>query len=555
MKCNRFFRILSAAVVLALLMIALPAIPVAASPMIELDIEKGQIGDRVTVDGAGFQVSVHPYYHDVHIYFCSDQLDIDDEIDYSDHYYTIMNRYVVTDEGGSFSKSFDVPDVIGDDDYASKYSQDVIGGTYYIYITYSDQTEIVASAEFTVIGVTSVEPASGPVGTEVEISGIGFDSNDTIEVEYDGGSAEIVSGDRRVKNTGTFSCSIEVPESTAGYHTITVMDDAGHTGSIQFEVIPQIALSPATASLGQEVTVTGTGFGENSEIYIYFDGDEIFINGDYYTDDRGSFESSFQVPNDILPDSYEVEVDDDYGSEGYAMLEIGAGLTVEPETTTASPGYVGMELTITGNGFTPGADVEISYETDPVVLDTVEADANGDFQATVTIPASEAGEHTITADDGTNSEQVTFIMESSAPSAPTLLVPANDEEIDGWTFEWEVVSDDSLPVTYEFQIATDDQFSDASVVLYKDTIAAAEYTLADDEELEQLDNDAPYYWRVRAVDAASNDSAWSNARTFLIGGFSMPTWLIWTLVGIGVAGLFILGIWLGRRSSLDEYYY
>jgi len=61
---------------------------------------------------------------------------------------------------------------------------------------------------------------------------------------------------------------------------------------------------------------------------------------------------------------------------------------------------------------------------------------------------------------------------------------------------------------------------------------------------------------VRAKDAASNQSEWTSGTRFTVGvGFSFPGWLLYTLIAIGVVGVFILGLWLGRRSTISEDYY
>ncbi|GAI57011.1 unnamed protein product, partial [marine sediment metagenome] len=56
--------------------------------------------------------------------------------------------------------------------------------------------------------------------------------------------------------------------------------------------------------------------------------------------------------------------------------------------------------------------------------------------------------HTITASDGTNSLQVPFYMESEAPDIPSLSLPLAGSKVESLTyFDWDSVSDDSLPVT------------------------------------------------------------------------------------------------------------
>ncbi len=87
-------------------------------------------------------------------------------------------------------------------------------------------------------------------------------------------------------------------------------------------------------------------------------------------------------------------------------------------------------------------------------------------------------------------------------------------------------------------------------------LTVTEHTLTELEaaELVPLEGGEYYYWHVRAVDAAGNVSAWSDADTFTIGGgFNWPGWLTWTLVGVGALVLFIFAIWLGRRLAFSSY--
>lgn len=70
-----------------------------------------------------------------------------------------------------------------------------------------------------------------------------------------------------------------------------------------------------------------------------------------------------------------------------------ANLTVSDSTPGA-----GQQVSVTGSGFAPGANVVITFESTPVTLATVVADAAGAFTTVVTIPANATpGTHTINA--------------------------------------------------------------------------------------------------------------------------------------------------------------
>ena len=198
MKNTKIFRILSIAVVLSLLVMALPISPVlAASEEIMLDPEAGEIGDEIEVIGEDFEESYYNsstdyYYFYVTVYFSHEDADEGDEIDDEVENYEVVDSGVYVDDDGEFETDFDVPDELtdGEDD------EDVGGGTYYVYVTYSGDDEIVAVAEFTVLfAEIKLYPDEGPVGTEVSIAGVDFADYEDITVDFDDEEVDIESGD------------------------------------------------------------------------------------------------------------------------------------------------------------------------------------------------------------------------------------------------------------------------------------------------------------------------------------------------------------------------
>ena len=141
-------------------------------------------------------------------------------------------------------------------------------------------------------------------------------------------------------------------------------------------------------------------------------------------------------------------------------------------------------------------------------------------------------------------------MESTPPPTPLPLKPEMDLEAEAEAyFDWEEVTDIS-GVTYALQIATSENFSEDSIILEKTRLFQSEYTLTTEESLESTGKEAPYYWQVRAIDGASNESTWTGAGSFYVGSsFSMPQWVINTLLGVGALLLLILGFWLGRKTA------
>ncbi len=299
---------------------------------------------------------------------------------------------------------------------------------------------------------------------------------------------------------------------------------------------------------GTTVTVSGSGFNANSQITIKFNNIPVStIPAVIITGADGSFTASFGLPPS-LAGTYAVEVGDGTNSAtAYFTTEVSS--IVSQTTTQTSPGHIGMELTISGSGFQANATITVTYETEPVVLATTTTDSSGSFSVTFPIPASLGGEHSVTVSDGASIEQFTFVMESNPPPPPRpLLPPMGFKPKQPVTFDWEGVTDLSPPVTYSLQIARDSDFSD--MVLEKTGLTDTEYTLTEEEELESVGKDEPYYWRVRAIDGASNESLWSGTGSFVVG-FSWPAWIIYLWFGLGLVLVGILAFVLGRRSAFS----
>ena len=136
MKYAKTLRILGIAVILSLLIIAIPAVPVLAYDYdIEIDPEEGGIGDIITIIGDDFAPSSDVTERWARIFLSDEEADVGDFIDdHIDNYKIVENEqigYFDDPDEGEFETTFDVPAVLddGDDDV------DVTSGNYYIYVT------------------------------------------------------------------------------------------------------------------------------------------------------------------------------------------------------------------------------------------------------------------------------------------------------------------------------------------------------------------------------------------------------------------------------------
>ena len=74
------------------------------------------------------------------------------------------------------------------------------------------------------------------------------------------------------------------------------------------------------------------------------------------------------------------------------------------------------------------------------------------------------------------------------------------------------------------------------------------YTLTSDEEkLPSTPADGFYYWRVKAIDGAANESDWSAANKFWVSW--LPDWATKAAIGVGAIIFALFFFWLGRKTA------
>ncbi len=435
-------------------------------------------------------------------------------------------------------------------------------GTHSISVTVSGTT---VSATFTVTASAALDPlvpTTGAAGSDVGISGANFPASTVLVFKFDTTTLTPKSGtDATTRASGVFISTITIPASaTAGAHTITVTAGTS-TASATFTVTASAALNslvPATGAAGTDVTVTGANFLASYPIIFKFDTTTLTPKaGDVNTNTAGSFNSILTIPASAAAGAHNISVT-------VGTVTLTAVFTVEgtqPPPTTPPPAgnavlsintsgdSIGSQIGIGGAGFTPGATVTFKY--DNVTVATATADGTGLVTTIFLAPPSMHGEHIITVSDGTKSATTKYTVEAEAPPAPPLVLPEDGDKVESpITFDWTDVEDDSVPVTYDFQIAIDKDFDANSIVLEETALKDSKFTYKESATLKLEMQEEPYYWRVRAVDAAVNQSKWSDNREFLISPpFSFPKWALYLIIGVAALLLFVIGFWIGRRTA------
>lgn len=601
MKYIKTFRIVAVALTLALLVAIVPATPALAQPTITLTPASGSIGTTVTVVGTNFgayvNITVYIFFNyesrasalvnvfgnfsasfTVPTYATQGLTQIVVRTGFLPtdallalNYFTVTKAAITLStsssyvgeeikvSGTNFANNTNVT-IYFDEEEIGNTVADSLGSftnvTFTIPESYQgshtlkikDAKQNSDTAVFSTKQSIAISSTSGTMGNQVTVSGTGFKDNQEITITFDGSRVTTSPAPVTTNSKGSFSASFSIPAVSGGSHEVAASDSINRA-SQAFTTVPITAsFSSIEGYIGDEVTVSGSGFQASRPVTVTFY-DKAVKTGS--TNSDGSFSLSFTVP-DLAAGNYRLRVSDGINiKEDYFKIKTIVGVSISPITSATLPGHVGSEVTVSGVGFVSGRTVAITY--DNVVVATAIVQSDGSFLATFPAPISRHGEHSLSATDLTNTISSTFTIESEAPPAPSSLEPAMNAKAkaEGY-FDWNDVTDASLPITYTLQIATDTDFADGSIVLEKAGLTRSEYTVTQEQKLESVSKENPYYWRVKAIDSASNESQWSSTRSFYVTGFflaALPQPLIYILFGIGALLIGILGFWLGWKTA------
>jgi hypothetical protein len=580
MKYKKILRILGIALVLSLLMAVIPAVAVLAYDYeISISPTQGKVGDTIHINGSSFTPSTDSSEKHARIIFAAEQVITGKYIDIDVNTYKIIGDAIIgytddTDEG-EFSTTFIVPSSLLD----GSIDANVAPGTYYVYVVLmsgsSTSTVIKSVDTFTVTPGASLDPlspATGPAGTDVSISGSNFVVSSPILFKYDDTAIAPKTGDLTTRSSGIFNSTITIPSSTPGAHTITVTVGSSIV-TVTFTVIAGATLDPlqpASGPVGANVTISGASFPASTAIIIKFDTTIIIpITGtDTQTRTSGVFISTITIPQSTVgAHTITVTAGSGTATANFTVTETPSTTpppatpppttpppTTPPPSATAisinqSGNTIGSLIGIGGSGFKHNSKVTVKYDDKEVA--TGNTDASGFFLITFQVPPGKHGDHTITASDGTNTNKATFTVESTPPKIPQPVKPEMGVKVKApITYDWEDVTDNSSPVTYNLQVASASDFAPSSLILDKTAIAKSEYTLTEVEELKLAGQTSRLFWRIKAVDAALNESDWSGAGEFSVAQpFKFAGWPLYLTIGIGAVLVFLFGFWIGRRTA------
>ncbi len=184
--------------------------------------------------------------------------------------------------------------------------------------------------------------------------------------------------------------STTVPASVRGTHTVQGYDAYGYSPSAaSFTTYSKITVTPASGGVGDNITISGTGFAASQNIAITFNGVAMTTTPAAVTTSTvGSFgPATFTVPA-IVRGSYTIRAQDISGNYATATFS-----TTQSITLTPTSGPNGTKVTVNGTGFNASATITIYFDDVPVTttLAVVTTDPTGVFSTSFNIPSSSGG--------------------------------------------------------------------------------------------------------------------------------------------------------------------
>lgn len=261
-----------------------------SAPPVAFDIQSkitlspttGSPGSTVTITGTGFN-------DDVEVTF---EWDGDDE--------PLSSFEASTDDYGSFEEDIVVPN-------------NVVSGEY--TITALDSTGS-ADADFNIAASIVINPSEGSAGTQVTVTGKGFDQSGTVTVYYNNQQQTTAT-----LANGAFTATFTVPGGLAQAYEVKAIDDDSNIATTTFTATLSATLSPTTTTttpghVGQELTVTGTGFLPNAAITVAFGNSNI---GSGTSSDTGAFTINFDAPA-VAAGNHNITVTDGTNTRNFTFV-------------------------------------------------------------------------------------------------------------------------------------------------------------------------------------------------------------------------------------------
>ena len=255
----------------------------------------------------------------------------------------------------------------------------------------------------------TLNPASGTVGSTIQVSGKGFSGRLAI-IYWDD---KAVVNNIPVSDAGELNCNFTIPITYKGVHSVRVTDNsnwAASSATTEFTVPPQLMVFPTVAKENSDITVTGNGFSSSEkDIKITWD-DKVISFSPIVADRLGTWSTSLPIPKTTKGEHYIGAV-----SSATNASEISKTKFIVAPYVKVTPlsGTVGTQLMIYAWGFRANedglsmtwdgelfvynirAELDGSMIADGSKVPFLSSSYTGDTREKVLIPPSTQGRHVL----------------------------------------------------------------------------------------------------------------------------------------------------------------
>ncbi len=290
-----------------------------------------------------------------------------------------------TNSSGSFLTKITIP-------------ADYVSGNGQIEVFTSEMSR--ALTTFTIANPTlTLAPVAGLPGSIITVSGTNFEGKKILKLLWDNDRIATKPASVITTPLGGFVAVFAVPEKASrGVHSVVAMTEG--SGKITFSTTftvtaPSLLSSVSTIQAHTKVSITGTGFVPGKPVGFSWDNGDILVSEPetVLADEAGFFSASVSIPENVTPGAHILKA---FASESiFATLSF--TITTGTITLSKDNGSPRDTVQVTGSGFDARKSVTFLWDGASFETPAVETDSIGGFMATLTLPASPSGMHSIKA--------------------------------------------------------------------------------------------------------------------------------------------------------------
>lgn len=287
------------------------------------------------------------------------------------------------------------------------------------------------STTFTVVArALTLTPNSGPLGTQVLITGSNMTGGGTIGV-----GALTVAGDAwnpaviNIDSTGAISPTtlrVQGAHVAAGANTVQATDSGALIALGSFTVTdPTITVTPTSGPKATAVTFQGQGWVPGATVTLTFAGTTLTT----VPDGSGNIAAAMNVPAAAVVGQNTINASDGYTNAATVKFTVPAAAI----TVTPTEGAAGASITVAGTGFAAYTALTVRIGTYTYMQQPL-SDALGAFSTTITVPGLAPGTQSISATDGVNNVTAFFVIKTAPPTVASALANISGKLVRVWGY-------------------------------------------------------------------------------------------------------------------------